>query len=105
QRIRNASAYPHQSGLIDAQLHRDDIGGLEPRAADITSQAIGVLPNNLHSISGARLVNAHPPRRALPVAVPEGPNPTPTLLFGPLVDGSPGLCRPDATPLAEAVRL
>jgi hypothetical protein len=47
QRIGNPRAHPHYGVLLDAELHRHGVGRLEPDAADIARQTIGVLGHDL----------------------------------------------------------
>src|SRR6266571_3992430 len=69
QPIGNPGAHP--GSLVDAELHRDGIGGLESDATDVAGQAIGVLRHHLHGIAAVGLVDAHGPRRADTMAVQE----------------------------------
>ncbi len=105
QRIGNASAYPDQSGLIDAELHRDGIGGLKPDATNVARQAIGILGHNLHGIGAVCLVDAHRPRRAHVMAVQKDHDLADHILLGPGGDDTAGSYRTDAVHLPEAVRL
>jgi hypothetical protein len=66
QRVGNAGTHADHGGFVDAELHRDGIGGLEPDATDIAGQAIGVLRHDLHGIAAVGLVDAHRPRGADP---------------------------------------
>jgi hypothetical protein len=98
-------AHPDQSGLIDAQLHCDGIGGLEPDAADVACQAIGVLRHNLHGIGAVGLVDAYRPCRAHIVAMQKNHDLADHLLLGPGGDDATGPFWPDAVHFPKAVRL
>jgi len=71
QRIGDAGPHPDHGGLVDAEPHRDGIGGLKPDATDVAGQAIGILRHHLHGIAAVGLVDAHGPRRADTMAVQE----------------------------------
>ena len=60
---RPASILRFHGGFIDAELHRDGIGGFEPDATNVARQAIGILRHDLHGIAAVGLVDAHRPGR------------------------------------------
>ena len=103
QRIRNAGANPDHRGLLDAELHRDRVSGLEADAADVTCEAIWILRHNLHGIRAVGLVDAHRPRRADAIAVKEDHDFANDLLFGPGRGDTAGSYRTDACYLAQAL--
>ena len=39
--VGNPGAHPHHGGLLDAELHCDGVGGLEPNAADVAESDAG----------------------------------------------------------------
>jgi len=66
QRIGNPRADPHHGGLLDAELHRDGVGGLETDAADVARQAIRIFGHDLDGVWAVGLVDVHCPCRAVP---------------------------------------
>ena len=104
QCIGDASADPHHGCLLDAELHRDGIGGLETDATDITRQPIRVLRHDLDSVAAIGLENSHRPCRADTVAVQEDHDLPHRLLFGPGGENAGCANRPDAVNLAQPVR-
>ena len=104
QRIGNSGADPHHGGLLDAELHRDGVGGLEADAADIARQAIRVLGHDLDGVGTVGLENPHRPRRADAVAVQEDHDFPHRLLLGPGGENAGSANRPDAVDLAQSVR-
>src|SRR4029077_4279614 len=48
-------------GLLDAELHRDGVGGLETDATDVARQSIRVFGHNLDGARAVGLVDAHRP--------------------------------------------
>ena len=104
QRIGNASADPHHGGLLDAELHRDGVGGLEADTADVARQAIRVFGHDLDGVRTVGLVDAHCPRRADAVAVQEHHDFPHRLLLGPGGENAGSANRPDAVDLAQSVR-
>src|SRR6266496_5240437 len=105
QRIGDAGAHPDHGGLVDAELHRDSIGGLEPDATDVAGQTIGILRHDLDGIAAVGLVDAHRPRGADPVAVQEDHDLADHLLLGPGRRDAAGSHRTDAIHLPQAIRL
>src|SRR6266487_873528 len=95
----------HPGSLVDAELHRDGVGGLEPDATDVARQAIGVLRHHLHGIAAVGLVDAHRPRRADTMAVQEDHDLADCLLLGPGGRDAAGSHRADAVHLPQAIRL
>jgi hypothetical protein len=104
QRIGNPRAYPHHGGLLDAELHRDGVGGLEADAADIARQAIRVLSHDLDGVGTIGLENPHRSRRADTMAVQENHDFPNRLLFGPGGENAGSANRPDAVDLAQSIR-
>ena len=104
QRMGNPSADPHHGGLLDAELHRDGVGRLEPDAADIARQAIRVFGHDLDGVGAVGLVDAHRPRRADTVAVQEHHDFPHRLLLGPGGENAGSANRSDAVNLAQPVR-
>ena len=104
QRIGNPRADPDHGGLLDAELHRDGVGGLEANTADITRQPIRILGHDLDGVGAIGLEDAHCPRRADTVAVQEDHDLSHRLLFGPGGENAGGANRPDAINLAQPVR-
>lgn len=51
----NAGANHDHRGLLDAEFHRDRVGGLEADTANVTRQAIWVLRHDLHGIGAVGL--------------------------------------------------
>ena len=94
ERIGNPGAHPHHGGLLDAELHRDGVGGLEPDAADVARQPIGVLGHDLDGVGAVGLEDAHRPRRADTVAVQEHHDFPHRLLLGPGGQNAGGANRP-----------
>jgi hypothetical protein len=83
QGIGDAGTHPDHGGLVDAELHRNGIGSLEPDATDVAGQAIGILRHDLHGITAVGLVDAHRSRGADAVAVQENHDLADRLLLGP----------------------
>ena len=104
QRIGNPRADPHHGGLLDAELHRDGVGGLEADTADVTREPIRVLGHDLDGVGAIGLEDAHCPRRADTVAVQEDHDLSHGLLFGPGGENAGCANRPDAINLAQPVR-
>ena len=104
QRIGNAGANPDRRGLLDAKLHRNGVGGLEPDAADIASQPIRVLGHDLDGVGTVGLEDPHRPRRADPVAVQEHHDFPHGLLLGPCGKNAGSANRSNAVDLAQPVR-
>src|SRR6266516_651999 len=105
QGIGDAGAHADHGGLVDAELHRDSIGGLKPDATDVASQTIGILRHDLDGIAAVGLVDAHRPRGADPVAVQEDHDLADHLLLGPGRRDAAGSHRTDAIHLPQAIRL
>jgi hypothetical protein len=105
QRIGDVGAHADQGGLVDAELHRDGVGGLKPDATDITRQAIGILRHDLHGIAAVGLVNANRARRADTMAVQEDHDLADRLLLDPGGRDAAGSYRTDAVHLSQAIRL
>ena len=104
QRIGNPGANPHHRGLLDAELHRDGVGGLEADAADVAREPIRVLGHDLDGVGAVGLEDAHRPRRADTVAVQEHHDFPHRLLLGPGGENAGGANRADAVDLAQSVR-
>src|ERR1700735_4117363 len=69
QRVGNPRANSHHGRFLDAELHRNRVGGLEADAADISRQPIRVFRHDLDGIRTVSLVNADCPCRTNPMAV------------------------------------
>src|SRR5713101_6708304 len=83
QRIGNAGAHADHGGLVDAELHRDSVSGLEANAADIAGQTIGIFGHDLDGIGAVRLVDTYRPCSADAMAVQEHHDLAHHLLLGP----------------------
>src|SRR6266516_5743200 len=103
QRIGDTGAHADHGSLVNAELHRDGIGGLEANAADVACQAIGILRHDLHGIAAIGLVNAHRPSRADPMAVQEDHDLADRLLLGPGGRDAAGAHRTDAIHLPQTI--
>ena len=104
QRIGNPRANPDRRGLLDAELHRNGVGGLEPDAADVARQPIRVLGHDLDGVGAVGLEDPHRPRRADTVAVQEHHDFPDRLLLGPGGENAGSANRSDAVDLAQPVR-
>ena len=104
QRVGNPRANPDHRGLLDAELHRDRVGGLEADAADVARQPVRVLGHDLDGIGAVGLEDPHRPRRADAVAVQEDHDLPHRLLLGPGGENAGSANRPDAVDLAQPVR-
>ena len=71
QRERDPRAHPDHRGLLDAESFRDQIGGTEADAPDVTGQPVGILAHDLHGIGAVGLEDAHRAARADTVLVQE----------------------------------
>ena len=94
-------ADPDRRGLLDAELHRNGVRGLEADAADIACQAIWVLGHDLDGIGTVGLEDPHRPRRANAVAVQEDHDFPDHLLLGPGSENAGSAYRSDAVDLAQ----
>jgi hypothetical protein len=103
QRVGNPRAHPHHSGLLDPELHRYGVGGLETDAPNIARQAIGVLGHDLDGVSSIGLENPHRPRRADTMAVQEDHDFPNRLLFCPSSENAGSANRPDAVDLSQPI--
>ena len=97
--IGNPRADPHHGGLLDAELQRDGVGGLETDAADVARQAIRVFGHDLDGVRTVGLVDAHRPRRTDTMAVQEHHDFPYGLLLGPGSGDAAGSYRTDAVNL------
>ena len=104
QRIGNPRANPDRRGLLDAELHRNGVGGLEPDAADVARQPIWVLGHDLDGVGAVGLEDPHRPRRADTVAVQEHHDFPHRLLLRPGGENAGSPNRSDAVDLAQPVR-
>ena len=104
QRVGDAGAHPNRRRLVDAEPHRDRIGGLEADAADIAREPIRVLRHDLQRIGTVGLEDAHRTRRAHAMAVQKDHDLAHDLLLGPGARDALGAHRPDAGHLAQALR-
>src|SRR6266404_1641807 len=86
ERVGDTGAHADQCGLLDAELSRDLVGGAEADAADVASQAIGVLRDELDRLGAIGFVDAHRARGANTVAVQEQHDLADDLLLGPTTD-------------------
>jgi hypothetical protein len=105
QRVRDAGAHPHHGRLVDAEPHRNCIGGLEADAADVARQPVRVLRHDLDGIGAIGLEDAHGACRAHAMAVQEDHDLAHDLLLGPGACDALGAHRPDAGHLAQAIWL
>ena len=96
QRVGYPGAHPDHRGLLDAELHRDRVGGLEADAADVARQPIGVLGHDLDGVGAVGLEDPHRPGGADAVAVQEDHDLPDDLLLGPGVGDALGANRADA---------
>jgi hypothetical protein len=83
ERVGDAGADPDHGRLLDAELHRDGIGDLEPDASDVAGQPVWVLRHHLNRIGAVGLEDAHCTRRPNPVAVQKYHDLANDLLLGP----------------------
>ena len=83
QRMADACTDPDHGRLVDAEPHRDGVGGLEADAADVAGQPIGILRHHLHRVGAVGLEDAHRARGPDPVAVQEHHDLAHRLLLGP----------------------
>src|SRR5205823_1003401 len=100
ERIGNASPDPDQRCLFDAELRRDLIGGDKADAADVASEAVRVLGDQLNGIGTIGFVDPHRPRGADAITVQEQHDLTDNLLLGPAPDDLAGALWADAGHLA-----
>ena len=105
ERIADARADPDHGRLLDAELHRDGVGGHEADAADVAGEPVGVLRHHLHGIGAVGPEYPHRPRRADAVAVQEHHDLADDLLLSPGVGDPLRPHLPDAGHLAQAFRL
>ena len=105
QRIADARAHPDHGRLLDAELHRDGVGGHETDAADIAREAVRVLRHHLHGIGAVGPEYPHRPRRADAVAVQEHHDLADHLLLGPGIGDALRPDTADAGHLAQAFGL
>ena len=105
QGVADARAHADHGRLLDPELHRDRVGGPEPDAADVPSEAVRVLRHDLHGVGAVGPEYPHRPRRAHAMAVQEHHDLADHLLLGPGV-GDPLRPHPaDAGHLAQPFRL
>ncbi len=69
QGIGYPGAHPDHCRLLDAELHGNRIRSLEPDAANIAGQAIGIFRHDLDRINAIGLVDAHGPGGVDAVAI------------------------------------
>src|SRR5262245_10018902 len=100
QRIGNSGANTDRRGVLNAEFHRDRVGGLEANAADATREPIWVFRHGLHGVRAVGLVNAHRSRRADAIAVKEEHDFADDLLLGPGGGDTAGPYRTNACYLA-----
>ena len=101
QGIGDSGAQPDHRGLFDAELHGDRVGGLEPDAADVPRQPIGVLRHDLDGVRAVGLEDANRPRGSDAMAVQEDHDLADDLLLGPGVGDPFGANGADAGHLAQ----
>src|SRR4029077_10859562 len=104
QGIGNSGAHTDHRGLIDAELHRDRVGGFKPDAADVAPQPIRVLGHDLDGVGAIGLENPHRPRRANAVAVQEDHDFSYRLLLSPGSENAGSANGPDTVDFAQPVR-
>ena len=104
QRIGNPGAHPHYSGLLDAELHRNGVGGLETDAADVARKPVRILGHDPDGVAAVGLENAHRARRADAMAVQEDHDFPHRFLLGPRGKDAGGAHRADALDLPQPVR-
>ena len=102
ERMGNPRANPDHGCFLDAELHGDRVGGLEPDAANISCKAVRVLGHDLNGIHAVGLVDPHRARRADAMAVQEHHNLANDLLFRPGVGDAFGTHTADAGHLAQS---
>ena len=105
QRVRDPGAQSDHRRLFDAELHCDRVGGLEPDAANIAGEPIGVLGHYLDGVGAVGLEDANRPGGADPVAVQEDHDLPDDLLLGPGVRDPLGPDGADARHLAQPIGL
>ena len=103
QSIGNPGAHPRHGGLLDAELHRNGVGGLEPDAADVAREPVRVLGHDLDGVGAVGLEDAHRARRADPMAVQEHHDFSHRLLLGPRGQDAGGPHTADALDLPQPV--
>ena len=101
--IGNSSADPDHGGLLDPELHRDGVGGLEANAADVARKPVRVLGHDLDGVAAVGLEDAHRARGANPMAMQEHHDFPHGLLFGPGGKNAGGAHRADAFDLPQPV--
>ena len=105
QGVADARAHADHGRLLDPELHRDRVGGPEPNAADVPSEAVRVLRHDLHGVGAVGPEYPHRPRRAHAMAVQEHHDLADHLLLGPGVGDPLRADPPDAGHLAQPFRL
>ena len=100
QSVGDAGSDPDHGRFLDAELHGDSIGGLEPDPTDVASQPVWVLGHYLNGIGSVGFVDAHRPCRADAVAVQEDHDLSNDLLLGPGIRNAFGTEYPNAGDLA-----
>ena len=103
--VGNARANADHGILVDADLHRDLVGGAEADAADVAREPVGVVADDLHRIGAVGLVDPYRPRGADPVRVQEQHDLADHLLLGPAGDDARRALGADAAHLAQPVGL
>src|SRR5436309_8488370 len=104
QRVGNPRTNPDYCGLLDAEPHRNGVGGLESDAADVARQPVRVLGHDLDGIGGVGLEDAPGSRRANTVAVQEDHDLPHRLLLRPGGENAGGANRTDTIDLAQTLR-
>jgi hypothetical protein len=104
QCIGNPGPHPRHGGLLDAELHRNGVGGLEPDAADVAGEPVRVFGHDLDGVGAVGLEDAHRARRADSMAVQEHHDFPHRLLLGPGGKNAGGAHRADAFDLPQPGR-
>src|SRR3984893_13067346 len=103
--VGNAGAHTDQRGLLDAELSRDLIGGAEADAADVASQALGVLRNELDGLGAVGFVDAHRARASNAVAGQDKHGLADDLVTGPTANDALRPLQANPRHLPQAARL
>src|SRR5712671_6956047 len=104
-RVRDPGTNADQRCLLDAELGCNLISRAEADAADVASQPIGVLRDELNGVGAVGLVNPHRPRRDDAIAVQEQHDLSNHLLLGPARDDTRRTFWADPGHLAQAIWL
>src|SRR3984893_6931193 len=103
--VSDAGAHADQRRLLDAELGRDLVGSAEADAADVASQAIRILRDELDGLGAVGLVDAHRARGADAVAVQEQHDLTDHFLLGPTANDAVRPLRADPGDFTQPARL